>query len=382
MHHHHTSPLEGGTGGNEGVQAEKQPDWADLLAKAWVDQAREIFKNKGYDGSPGRPIVTTTATELIKPIDNAFGQAINYDSPDFVLREVLKQNIWDFSVAKNHQDNIALNNQLLDEEGKLRSWSDFKYEAQKIVGRSNRYLKTEYNTVVAGAQMSRLWRDIQRDKELFPFAQFMVTKDGHTSEICEPLYKVIVSVDDPMLAHYFPPNHFNCRTTVIKLRKGPATEDYTPPKIPEDFQNNAGDTGEIFTGKNAYLEKTPQSMTGENNKEALRHSRKEALRISKKRYSGKTYKIDEREFKITRKGLEHAISQNHDNYWVKNSLIKELEAIFKDAKYVTTSGDNKGRKQFIYHYYAVKGHDDMFIVLREVLNNGEVHFYTIVDHLQ
>ncbi len=240
--------------------AEKQPDWADLLAKAWVNQIREVFRNKGYDGSPSKPIVTQTATALMKPIDDAFNQGIAYDTPDYVMREVLKQNIWDFSVAKNHQDNLAINNLLLDDDGKLRSWNDFKRETRKVVGRSNRYLKTEYNTVVAGAQMSRLWMDIQRDKELFPFARFSVTEDGRTSEICQPLAGVVVSVDDPMLAYYFPPNHFNCRTTVVKLRKGPETKEYTPPEIPEAFQNNVGDTGEIFTKDNEYIKNTPKDV--------------------------------------------------------------------------------------------------------------------------
>lgn len=187
--------------------------------------------------------------------DNIYNQGINYDAPDNVLREVLKRNIWDFSVAKNHQDNIRINN-LLDDDGKLRSWSDFKYEARKVIGESNRSL-TEYNTVVAAAQMSRLWMEIQRDKALFPFAQFDVVEDDHTSDICKPLTGVIVSVDDPMLSYYFPPNHFNCCTTVRKLRKRTPTEKYSLPDIPEAFQNNVAETGKIFTDKNAYIKKTP-----------------------------------------------------------------------------------------------------------------------------
>jgi len=35
--------------------------------------------------------------------------------------------------------------------------------------------------------MSRIWAEIQRDKHIFPYVQILVTKDGRTSDICEPL---------------------------------------------------------------------------------------------------------------------------------------------------------------------------------------------------
>lgn len=209
--------------------------------------------------------------KIFAPIVNIQGQAfatgingiyndVDFDTPDWFMREVLKRNTWQFSVAKNYNDSIAINNALIDEKGALRNWNDFKKEAQKIAGDSVKYLKTEYNTVVASAQMSRLWNDIQRDKEIFPLAQFVVVKDGRTSDICNPLDGVTVSVDDPILAYYFPPNHFNCRTTVKRLRRGKITDKYELPEIPEAFRNNTGVTGEIFTKDNAYIKNAPDEV--------------------------------------------------------------------------------------------------------------------------
>ena len=240
---------------------------------------QNIYRNKGFDGSVDKPLVIKTGTELIKPVDREFGIGIDYDSPDYAMREALKRNIWKFSVAKNYSDNARLNNLLLRPGGSLRPWNEFKREAMFVVGESNRYLKTEYDTIVAGAQMSRLWQEIQRDKHIFPYVQLKVVMDGHTSEICSPLHDLIFEVDDPVLAYYFPPNHFNCRTTAIKLRDGKPSKNFTLPKIPEDFQNNVGmcpdgykqllalgdenppkrkACGEIFTEKNAYISNTPE----------------------------------------------------------------------------------------------------------------------------
>lgn len=219
-----------------------------------------IYRTKKVpDEQISRDIVTLQAQTFINPIERIF-QDVEFDSPDYVLREILKQNMWDFSVAKNYNDVVAVNNLLLKEDGSLRPWYDFKHEAQKVVGRSIRYLKTEHNTVVASAQMSGKWREIQRDKHLFPFVQFKVIVDGHTSDICKPLHDVIVSVDDPMLKYYFPPNHFNCRTTVIRLRRATPTAKYNLPKIPEAFKNNPAVSGKIFTDKHRYFLNVPEGV--------------------------------------------------------------------------------------------------------------------------
>lgn len=225
-----------------------------------MDVVKGVYKAKGLEEDfISKPIVETQGKEFSKAIDSEFGQ-IDFDSPDYIVREVLKKNTWDFSVAKNYNDNIRLNNLLLNEDGSLRSWHDFKYESQKVVGDSIKYLKTEYDTIVASAQMSRIWQDLQRTKEIFPYVQIVVVKDGHTSDTCAPLADVIFHVDDPALMYYWPPNHFNCRTTIKKLRYGVPTDKYDLPEIPEEFKNNTGVTGEVFTSENSYIANTPKEV--------------------------------------------------------------------------------------------------------------------------
>lgn len=234
--------------------------WADELAKLWIAVLQYVYQLKKVPNELiNRDVVTLQAQMLIEPIERIF-QDVEWDSPDYVLREILKKNMWDFSVAKNYNDLVAVNNLLLKEDGSLRPWYDFKHEAQKVVGRSIRYLKTEYNTVVSAAQMSGKWQEIQRDKHLFPYVQFKVIVDGHTSDICKPLHDVIVSVDDPMLMYYFPPNHFNCRTTVIRLRRATPTAKYDLPKIPDAFKNNPAVSGRVFTDKHRYFLNVPDEV--------------------------------------------------------------------------------------------------------------------------
>lgn len=228
------------------------------IAEDWMIQIESTYKNKGISENLNRKILKQTAEQFCEAADK--GLNVDYETPDEAFRQYMRNNIWKFSTAKNYNDCVRLSNLLVRPDGSIRPWNEFKKEAEKVVGASNRYLKTEYETIFVSAQNARLWQEIQRDKYIFPFCQFKVVMDGHTTEICQPLHNVIVSVDDPMLALYFPMNHWGCRTTVIKLRKGTPTEGVKWPEIPEAFQNNVGVAGQIFTDKNTYIANTPKTV--------------------------------------------------------------------------------------------------------------------------
>ena len=355
-----------------------------MLANEWIDAIKEIYQNSGNDGSVNKPIVTKMGKELMKPIDREFPIGVDYDSPDYAFRENLKGNVWNFAVAKNYNDCVRLSNLLLRPDGSLRPWNEFKKEAHFVVGTSNRYLKTEYDTIVAGAQMSRLWQEIQRDKHIFPFVQLKVVLDGHTSEICSPLHNLIFAVDDPVLEYYFPPNHFNCRTTAIKLRNGPASDNYTLPEIPEAFQNNVGATGQIFTEKNAYIENTPDEVFKEFERFQQKEKNKEltewaAGKIKRGEHLRKTF--EENEIRISRKSIESVIK--HISSIERKEIVKDLINLLDDMVYkrtlpldLTKSSKNLGKKiargVTSYKYYEAKWNGlDIEIVMEEMKNGYE-----------
>lgn len=258
----------------------------------------------------------------------------------------------------------------------------FQREAQKIAGNSVRYLKTEYNTVVAGAQMSRKWQEIQRDKHLFPYVMFDVVNDKHTSDICRPLHNVIVTADDPMLMYYFPPNHFNCRTDVRRLRYGRPTEKYNLPDIPEAFKNNVGMSGKIFTDKNRYIENTPKETLSLADKIQLKEQRNSIKSWAKEHLLDKKVKHSslEKEIGFSVTGIKEALNQPHKHLMLKNEAIKNIEELIKSAEYIGSSNDNKGRTT-IYHYLKIYiAGEESFIVLKE--NGNGVYFYTITDKIK
>lgn len=92
-----------------------QPDWADILAAQWIEAIAYAYKNKGFNENIHHPIIKATGSELVKGVDAGYGilKDVDFDSPDYIMREYLKRNIWKFSVAKNYNDCVRLSNLLV-----------------------------------------------------------------------------------------------------------------------------------------------------------------------------------------------------------------------------------------------------------------------------
>jgi SPP1 gp7 family putative phage head morphogenesis protein len=53
--------------------------------------------------------------------------------------------------------------------------------------------------------------------EMLPIWAFVVVNDEATSDICRPLYGLAYRYDNPIWDSLYPPNHYNCRTTVMAM---------------------------------------------------------------------------------------------------------------------------------------------------------------------
>lgn len=346
-------------------------EWMGNVGDAWADVVRRLFKEQGLpDELIEREIVSLQGDAFAQSIEDSF-QGVEWNSPDYEICETLKRNTWNFSAAKNYNDLIRLNSLLLDDKDNIRSWSAFKREARKVVGDSMRYLETEHRTVTIAAQKAAKWAEIQRDKYLFPFVQFDVVMDKHTSDICRPLHDVVMSVGNPLLEAYYPPNHFNCRTSVRRLRRGKETKNIILPEIPEAFKNNAGISGLVFTDVNKYIENAPKQALNEGNKAYVKTLIKQAKLnlIGKKVMRNDLYEGGDSPIIFSSRGIKDAINnpvEGKDLYYLKNAIVLEMDEILKDAEYL---GFSKYKSE-----KSIKGSHIFKVALKNT------PFYMIVRH--
>lgn len=232
-----------------------------MVAGVWRDTGMPTgLIDRNVTGAIARKLMGAIETGYGKQLAD-IGTSIDYETPDANMLLKLQQNVWHFSAAKNYTQLVELSRALIGEDGKLRSWDQFKEAAYKVNDRHiNQWLRVEYDNAVAGAQMAGKWVEIQRDAAIFPYLQFDVILDGGTSDICRPLAGVIVPVGDAMLNTFYPPNHFNCRTTIRQLRTGMPSTNYSLPDIPTMFQTNVGKTGMAFPEGHPYFTGAPAEV--------------------------------------------------------------------------------------------------------------------------
>lgn len=215
------------------------------------------------------------AEYLTKGLYKGFGEQlsdIKFGTPDFELADELRTNIYMFSAARTFQQTVEMSDELVDDDGSLHSWQEFRDKARDIYEKYNGdsidkegWLKTEFDTAQLQAFNARKWSKIEKQKETLPYLRYVAVTDEATCDICSPLDGITLPVDDAFWDEYYPSNHFNCRCLVEQLdveSEGEVTDDQdvndatdaSDEKMPDEFRMNAGKDEEIFKsdGKGAH----------------------------------------------------------------------------------------------------------------------------------
>lgn len=230
-----------------------------------VDMINQIWQDKGLPvGTINKQVVADYATKLMVAVTDGFGKAAtDFTTPDKEMLAALEANVWQFSAAKNYAQLKAISEALLDDTGKLRTYKEFKHAAAKINNQYvNQWLKTEYDLAVASSQMASKWVTIEAQSENLPLLEFDAVIDLKTSELCRGLNKTILPYNHPFWSIYYPPNHFNCRSTVWQRSKGRITPEskIAAPEIPDMFRVNLAKERLVFPPKHPYFIDAPSEV--------------------------------------------------------------------------------------------------------------------------
>jgi SPP1 gp7 family putative phage head morphogenesis protein len=102
-----------------------------------------------------------------------------------------------------------------------------KRQLRDQFGLGTKHAETVARTNIQSAYSWGNWQQINAPSvtEAFPLLAFDVTLDEQTSGICAPLAEKAYPREHPIWATMYPPNHFNCRTTVFPTTAEEAGED-------------------------------------------------------------------------------------------------------------------------------------------------------------
>lgn len=185
---------------------------------------------------------------------------VDYDTPDYYSLQYLKNNLHAFGAAKTMDEIKAMSALLLDDAGNRRNWQSFKEQAMKLHEEYNvRWLRTEYDTAFANAQMARQWNDYQAN-DYYTSITIVTANDERVRDTHARWEGFTRPKNDPIWAQVWPPFDWNCRCDTSESFDG-ERGNIDVKDIPTLFRNNSGQSGVAFTGDHPYFKSMGQLDT-------------------------------------------------------------------------------------------------------------------------
>lgn len=243
---------------------------------------RDIFDGIVTPRKLPKDLYLATANLLNAGVDKGFKPApklnrykntkvgVGFGEADKELLMELNQNIYMFSAAKTFKQVEEISEALLNDQGELSTWKEFKAQADQTFDTYNEsYLKTEYDTAIAQAQSARAWNEIEKQKDTFPNLLYVASNGDATCDICSELDGTILPVDDEFWDIYTPENHFNCGCHLEQIDKYEDVQTTTDNKVEQidqklsgimgaQFRMNPGKDKVIFNEKHGYFDVEPK----------------------------------------------------------------------------------------------------------------------------
>lgn len=232
-------------------------------AALWVRE-QGGFKPEMLARQPARDLIA----ETFRILDSAISQSVSVEMPDDLVG-LLENNAFIFSGLKTFHSLGEVGLSLIGEDGGIKPFEKFHEDVAKINAKYNRnYLYAEYNHAVTSSQMASKWHDFERDAYRYNL-QYRTADDERVRAEHQRLHNITLPPSDPFWASFLPPNGWNCRCTVVQVRKGryPESDSQQATQIGEEitdepkkriFRFNPGKELKIFPEKHPY-NKAPET---------------------------------------------------------------------------------------------------------------------------
>lgn len=289
------------------------------------------------------------------------------------MRRRLTRSDYIFSGMKAfHELNEAFPS-LLDENGNRKPFEQFLNDVRKIDETYNsNYLRAEYNFVQSSAEMAAKWEQFMEDGDRY-YLQYRTAKDGKVRPEHAALHGVTLPVTDSFWEEYYPPNGWNCRCTVVQVRKSkyPATPHDEAMALGEEalqrdskgiFHFNAGKEQktvpdynpytirrcrdcDVAKGKISLVKMIPENelCAGCRIIRALANADAKQVRKQAKPLQGTSISNPyfHAQVKITKRTLQEWTNQPFKFFKAKNLMLLNIGEVFQNARYLGTADNHK-----------------------------------------
>ena len=195
-----------------------EPKQQEQLKAAFKSMMKGLFKQNG--ASLDINIITSKeAQAFIETHADVLNSAFEQTKMSATMRDSLERSTYVFSGLKTfHELNEAFPS-LVDEQGNKKPFERFLNDVQKVDKTYNEhYLRAEYNFAHASAMMAAKWEEFAEDGDRYNL-QYRTVGDDHVRHEHAALNGTTLPFSDTFWDSYYPPNGWNCRCTVVQVRK-------------------------------------------------------------------------------------------------------------------------------------------------------------------
>lgn len=232
------------------------------LSSLFYGMMKSLFKE---DGAQFRVelVADPAVQEFIGTHASALDSAFQKVEMSDAMRRRLTRSNYIFSGMKAFHELHEAFPSLLDENGNRKPFERFLNDVRSIDQTYNaNYLRAEYNFVAASAEMAGKWEQFMRDGDRYNL-QYRTQRDDKVRPEHAALDRVTLPPSDSFWEEFYPPNGWNCRCTVVQVRKSkcPATNHDEAMRLGDEalqrdskgiFRFNAGKEGKSVPDYNPY----------------------------------------------------------------------------------------------------------------------------------
>lgn len=204
---------------------------------------------------------TEIDAELFEEVNRIFDTATDVGfsgheaGGDFM--EQLRTNNAVFAAFKTHRMGRDMAAQLIDENGEVKSFQQFRSDVEPIASHYvDTWLRTEYDTAVKRAHRAAEMRQFMAEADVFPNIRWLESTAVNPRESHMPFYDHVWPVDDPFWEEHKPGDEWGCQCG-WEATDDPVTDNTglggERIKPSPGLDGNPARTGQIFSDDHPYF---------------------------------------------------------------------------------------------------------------------------------
>lgn len=340
-----------------------------------------------------------------RAVDEGFGTRAFAES-EYSFYEQLRYNNAVFAAFKVHRMQHDMAARLLDAEGGLKSFRQWRREVEPIASHQvGSWLRTEYDTAVKRAHIAADWKRFEAEADVFPNLEWMPSTSVEPRLSHMRFYGLVLPVGHPFWQRHMPGDLWGCKCGLQATRAPRTPEDRIPQEMPGSepqpgIETNPAHTAAIFSPSHPYVAKArkgavdavqtaldelyPDWIGGRElpkTMEQLKTRRKEITEWAKKNSRNRPFRNPgfDKDIYISKASIKEFLNQPCDHVEYKNELLVQIGDVLKEAEYI---GWNKHKNKTVdnlekSHMFEIRMQGDKaWIIVREY-KDGEIRLHSI-----